>query len=152
MTEGNRVVVIAMDGSADADKALDFYSSNLYRENDDIVILHCVHHRSVYTYESIWAPTDPGAISIAFEEESRKGNEVCKAIEQKLKDHNVTARVIKLEGGDPGHTVIHKSNDMNAAMIIMGSRGLGTIRRTLLGSVSDYIIHHSKCPVFVCRH
>lgn len=44
-------------------------------------------------FTAIWAPTDPGAISIAFEEESRKGNEVCKAIEQKLKDHNVSVQL-----------------------------------------------------------
>ncbi len=33
----------------------------------------------------------------------------------------------------------------------MGTRGMGTIRRTLLGSVSDYVVHHAHCPVTVCR-
>lgn len=32
----------------------------------------------------------------------------------------------------------------------MGSRGLGTIRRTILGSVSDYVVHHANVPVVVC--
>ncbi len=37
-------------------------------------------------------------------------------------------------------------------MIVTGSRGMGKVRRTILGSVSDYLVHHSICPVVVCRH
>lgn len=33
--------------------------------------------------------------------------------------------------------------------IYVGSRGLGLIRRTILGSVSNYIVNHSKIPVIV---
>ena len=36
-------------------------------------------------------------------------------------------------------------------MIVMGTRGLGTIRRTLMGSVSDYVVHHARIPVIVVR-
>ena len=34
-------------------------------------------------------------------------------------------------------------------LIVTGSRGLGTARRTILGSVSDYVVHHTSCPVCV---
>lgn len=64
----------------------------------------------------------------------------------------IPGKVIKLEGGDPGHTIVHKANDLGASTIIMGCRGMGTIRRTLIGSVSDYILHHANCPVVICRH
>jgi nucleotide-binding universal stress UspA family protein len=38
-----------------------------------------------------------------------------------------------------------------AELIVMGSRGLGCIRRALMGSVSDSIVHHAHCPVLVVR-
>ena len=34
-------------------------------------------------------------------------------------------------------------------LIVVGSRGMGTVRRTILGSTSDYIIHHAHVPVVV---
>ena len=36
-------------------------------------------------------------------------------------------------------------------LLISGTRGMGTIRRTILGSVSDHVVHHAHCPVLVCR-
>ena len=33
----------------------------------------------------------------------------------------------------------------------MGSRGLGGVRRALMGSVSDSVVRHAHCPVFVVR-
>jgi nucleotide-binding universal stress UspA family protein len=54
-------------------------------------------------------------------------------------------------GGNPGDAVVHIAEDEKASMIVMGTRGLGTIRRTILGSVSDYVVHHSICPVLVCH-
>ncbi len=55
-------------------------------------------------------------------------------------------------GGHPGHVVVKVAEEENAVAIVTGTRGMGTLRRTLLGSVSDYIMHHSHVPVVVCRH
>ena len=48
-----------------------------------------------------------------------------------------------------GHTICKIAKDQSAANIVVGQRGLGTIRRTLLGSVSDYVIYHSHIPCIV---
>lgn len=37
-------------------------------------------------------------------------------------------------------------------MIVMGTRGMGKVKRTFLGSVSDHVLHHSHVPVIICRH
>ena len=54
-------------------------------------------------------------------------------------------------GGNPGEAIVKIAEDENATMIVMGTRGLGVIRRTILGSVSDYVVHHAKCPVLICH-
>ncbi len=73
------------------------------------------------------------------------GNLYCEIVLQVLKYKFVR------EQGDPGHRICHVANEEGVTLIICGTRGLGTIRRTIMGSVSDYVVHHSHCPVIVCR-
>ena len=49
----------------------------------------------------------------------------------------------------PGEAITKYIKDNNIDLVVMGTRGLGTIRRTILGSVSDYVLHHANCPVAV---
>lgn len=52
----------------------------------------------------------------------------------------------------PGEAIVDVAKEEHAMLIVMGTRGMGTIRRTLIGSVSDYVVHHAHCPVLVARH
>jgi nucleotide-binding universal stress UspA family protein len=36
-------------------------------------------------------------------------------------------------------------------MIVIGSRGLGPVKRKLMGSVSESVVRHAHCPVLVAR-
>ena len=53
--------------------------------------------------------------------------------------------------GKPGEAIVKFAEEKKVTMVIMGTRGLGSIRRTIMGSVSDYVVHHAHCPVIVCR-
>ena len=53
------------------------------------------------------------------------------------------------EGGKPGELICKNSEEENASIIVLGSRGQGAVRRTFLGSVSDYVVHHSHAAVCV---
>lgn len=50
----------------------------------------------------------------------------------------------------PGEGIVAVAEHEKANLIVMGTRGLDVIRRTLLGSVSDYVLRHSRIPVLVC--
>ncbi len=43
------------------------------------------------------------------------------------------------------------AEEHSAEMIVMGARGLGKIKRAILGSVSDYVIRKAKVPVLICK-
>ena len=51
--------------------------------------------------------------------------------------------------GHPGHLLAGASQ--HAALLVVGSRGRGTLTETLLGSVSQAVLHHAQCPVAVLR-
>ncbi len=47
--------------------------------------------------------------------------------------------------------IVQVAEDIDAGLIVMGSRGLGGVRRALMGSVSDSVVRHAHCPVLVVR-
>ena len=53
--------------------------------------------------------------------------------------------------GRPDTEIVRLAEDVRAGLIVVGSRGLGSIRRSVLGSVSDSVVRHAHCPVLVVR-
>ena len=51
----------------------------------------------------------------------------------------------------PDTAIIDLAEELGAGLIVMGSRGLGGVRRALLGSNSDSVVRHAHCPVLVVR-
>ena len=55
------------------------------------------------------------------------------------------------ETGSPAVVILDFATSNNTDLIVMGSRGLGIVKGVLLGSVSQYIVDQSKCPVLVVK-
>lgn len=53
--------------------------------------------------------------------------------------------------GSPKQVIVEEAERWNADLVVMGSRGLGTWNRLLLGSVSNSVVHHAKCSVEIVR-
>ena len=53
--------------------------------------------------------------------------------------------------GSPAVVVLDFAESNNIDLIVMGSRGLGIVKGVLLGSVSQYVVEQSKCPVMVVK-
>src|SRR5215203_1041714 len=47
--------------------------------------------------------------------------------------------------------IVALAEELGADLIVMGSRGLGGVRRALMGSVSDSVVRQAHCPVLVVR-
>nr|KAG5708768.1 hypothetical protein BaRGS_031922 [Batillaria attramentaria] len=72
-------------------------------------------------------------------------------LQQKLTDSGVSGKVVRYSANTPGEAITKAATELGADMIITGTRGLGKIRRTILGSVSQYVVHHAHVPVLICR-
>jgi nucleotide-binding universal stress UspA family protein len=68
-----------------------------------------------------------------------------------LRDEGVEVGDAHLALGDPDKEIVKFAEDAHADLIVLGSRGLGRLRRALLGSVSDSVVRHAHCPVLVVR-
>jgi nucleotide-binding universal stress UspA family protein len=77
------------------------------------------------------------------------GAKIAETYQAKLDERNLMGTVEFAVADRPGEYLIDQANQLDASMIVMGTRGFGVLRRTILGSVSNYVIHHSKVPVTV---
>lgn len=53
--------------------------------------------------------------------------------------------------GEPRKEIVKLGEELEAGLIVVGSRGLGGVARALTGSVSDAVVRHAHCPVLVVR-
>jgi nucleotide-binding universal stress UspA family protein len=141
-------VLVAIDGSRDAHKALDLVGSLAWPTGTTIRILEVIEIES----ESFggWP-----LVGLADSEvlESRIAHHVSatvSAAERHLGGHGfaVEGGVIR---GRPASAIVDDARRFGADLIVLGSRGHGTIEAMVLGSVSAEVIARSSVPVLVVR-
>lgn len=54
---------------------------------------------------------------------------------------------VDIYGSDPKKVLCALADEYNVLMMIVGKRGLGALKRLVMGSVSEYVVHHAKCAV-----
>ncbi|KAK0063244.1 universal stress protein YxiE [Biomphalaria pfeifferi] len=149
-------VIIAMDGSGHSFYAFDWYMSQMHTPDTEVIVAHSSHHHSKpFSHVQNLMPSvitsDHSSMSRIIQQEEEEVNKIVAQIKGKLTQAGVRGKLLRLTG-EPGAAIIQAAQEHKVHCIVTGSRGLGTVRRTLIGSVSDYILHHSHVPVLVCRH
>ncbi len=88
-----------------------------------------------------------GNIDEIMEKEAEK---ILYDVKRLAKKHNVNIKTV-FRKGIPSKEILKLANEINADLIIMGSRGLSDIEKTLIGSVTEHVIANAKCPVLVVK-
>lgn len=70
---------------------------------------------------------------------------------EKLQSAGISGVEPHLLEGKPAEEVLDLAEEVDAGLIVLGSRGLGPVERLALGSVSEEIIHHATRPVLLLR-
>ncbi|XP_041347866.1 universal stress protein Slr1101-like [Gigantopelta aegis] len=152
MAEGKeiRVVVIAMDGSDCSNYAFDWYKKNVHKPDDFVVVVHCPEYQTLMHHSVGHERKDIEQVAGKMQEEQKKKNDLLESLKQMLTDADISGKVKSIVG-HPGEVIVKAAQDESAHLIVTGTRGLSKLRRTFLGSISDYVLHHAHIPVIVCR-
>ncbi|OBG17525.1 universal stress protein [Mycolicibacterium celeriflavum] len=137
-------ILVAIDGSPAAKVAVDWAAREAAMHRLPLCLIHVIDSPSVPMWPQEPMPLEP------VDRLNQRGRDIIEAATETAKNATagedlaittelVTARVLP--------TLVDLSKD--AHMIVVGCRGLGAIRRRLLGSVSWGLLHHAKCPVAV---
>uniref|UniRef100_A0A0B6YAI6 UspA domain-containing protein n=1 Tax=Arion vulgaris TaxID=1028688 RepID=A0A0B6YAI6_9EUPU len=144
----HRKVLLAMDESENSAEGFEFYMKHVHKRSDHLVVLYVPEYHTVI--QSPMVMTDVSVVTDLLKNEETRIKSFLELLGNKLKKAGVGGKV-KSVGGNPGEVVCKVANEEKANLIVIGSRGMSTLRRTLLGGVSDYVMHHAHIPVLICK-
>ena len=149
-------ILLATDGSREAELAARTAADLAQKTHSQ---LHVVN---AFGIAPIGPPVYPEATnlqSVESEAESegrqriseRRAREVLEAEMEKVRSGGDTVAQGHLVEGRVAPEIVALAEEIGAGLIVMGSRGLGGIRRALMGSVCDSVVRHAHCPVLMVR-
>jgi nucleotide-binding universal stress UspA family protein len=140
-------ILLATDGSEEAElaalRAVDLADAT-HSE------LHVVHVGVV----PIFLKSYPGTLGYErrlYEQIEEMSRELLRKQSWRVKAAGGTVAGTHLRMGEVDLEIVALAEELGADLIVMGSRGLGGVRRALMGSVSDSVVHHAHRPVLVVR-
>ena len=138
---------MAVDGSPFAERALACAIDLSKKYHARLLITHVVLRRFYAV-----TPSEAGvlATTVFVKEMESEGKKIIAKSEEVAKAAD-TEYECKLVQGVPADEIVKIAQAEKVDLIVIGSRGLTEVRAFLLGSVSDKVSHHSKCPILIVK-
>jgi nucleotide-binding universal stress UspA family protein len=147
-----RYVLVAVDGSENSDRALDFALDLAEKYGAAITVLNVSGSPIMGA-----VPLEPTAVSgdsmVVFSKDLRRFHEeiLGKAVAHaKMFKPNVVVSW-KLREGDPALEIVAEANEGAFDIVVIGHRGLGKVRELFLGNISEKVAHLASCPIVIVR-
>ncbi len=144
-------ILLAVDGSVCSDRATELVAS-LPLPPDSAVRVVAVLQPFADALALSYAAAGDASANMESEEErdARHLREAIGRAETTLKRDGVSVDGF-LVRGRPASSIVDEAEGMNADLVVVGSRGHGTIATMLLGSTAAEVVDHAPCPVLVAR-
>ncbi|CAN4101930.1 unnamed protein product [Withania somnifera] len=129
---------------------LDHFFTN-YNSNSPFKLV-LVHAKP--TPVSVIGMAGPGSMEIFPAIEADLKKIAARVVEQAMEICNsksVKDVVVEVVEGDARHVLCEAVERLHASILVVGCHGYGVIKRTVLGSVSDYCAHHAHCNVMIVK-
>jgi nucleotide-binding universal stress UspA family protein len=138
-------IVLATDGSDEASLAARAAADLSRKTGAQLHVAHAWHHHVQALGYPTMAWTD---YSYLDEREARKVLLTQVDALEAADDLFVEPHLLQ---GSPVDAILDLCEELRPGLLVMGSRGLGPVGRLLVGSVSEGVVHHARCPVLVLR-
>jgi nucleotide-binding universal stress UspA family protein len=133
-------ILLAFDGSDCSNRALKYASNMAQQYGAALWLIHVFPHTSdLLGYEDF---------EKLFAKRKSAGQAIVDRALQKLDESKLQVRTELLEGPE-AESILKSAQNLEADLIVMGTRGLGAVKGLLIGSVSRKVLHYASCPVMV---
>lgn len=143
-------LLVATDGSDFSRRALKAALELARKFNSEVELLFVILDPIVYRFDGINSFSEFDNYVASAEHAEQDGEIVLKAALEGLDIRGITLEKKKLHG-NPANEIIHEAENENSDLIVMGSHGYGAIVGSILGSVSQKVLHEAKCSVLIVK-
>jgi nucleotide-binding universal stress UspA family protein len=145
-------ILLATDGSREAQLAATTAADLASATNSELHLLSVAAGNPDPVYQVHEAGLRYETYEQALEAVKGETQEVLDEQVRKVREAGGSVKEAHLRIGERrDRAIIHLAEELGAGLIVMGSRGLGGVRRALMGSVSDSVVRHAHCPVMIVR-
>ncbi|XP_050394420.1 universal stress protein in QAH/OAS sulfhydrylase 3'region [Patella vulgata] len=138
-------VLIAVDPSENSDYCVHWYLERIHKQGNKVIFIHVPEY-----WGDMARMMSPHRLEELWKESQYKAKQLQETYTKLATTSGLTSVEFLIEeGNEPWDIIVKAAKTNKADLIVMGSRGMGTIRRTLVGSVSDSVLHHSHIPVMI---
>jgi nucleotide-binding universal stress UspA family protein len=134
-------VLLATEGSPDAALAAQSAIELCERSGSELHVVHVGEYLPTFYAQTEEEPT----------ELRRTAQQLLDEQTERIRAAGGQVAQAHLRLGRPAEQIVNLSEELGIGVIVIGSRGLGALRRAVLGSVSESVVRHAHCPVFVVR-
>ncbi|KAL2622406.1 hypothetical protein R1flu_002611 [Riccia fluitans] len=154
-----RHIGVALDFSASSNYALKWGLGNLVRDGDTLYLIMVnkdadLEETKLQLWGSYGSPLipfvelkDPNTLKNYGLQSSE---EVVRLVEESLNEKKIKV-FGKVYYGDAREKLCDAILELSMDALVMGSRGLGGLKRVFLGSVSNYVVNNAPCPITVVK-
>ncbi|EGO8222073.1 universal stress protein [Enterococcus faecalis] len=137
-------ILVALDGSDQSEKA--FHEAvRIAKEEQATLYLATIINDAEFT-------TSPFSFEELYDLEKHKSEEMLTGKAKQASEIGVKTVKKIVELGSPKRYLANTISENYAIdLIVLGATGRGAIQRTLIGSITDYVVNHALCNVLVVR-
>lgn len=88
------------------------------------------------------------SVNETFENESK---EIFAKVDSEAQNYDISYETVLLKGHHVASLINEYADQNDVDVIVVGSRGYGKVKTTILGSVSHDVFHHTKKPVLIIK-
>lgn len=146
--DARRPILIAYDGSACADLAIDRVAEE-FGPRKVIVLVVSEGLERVPFFGTAGVPVEPETMELLTDAAQKGAEATADKGAERARGKGLDASTAVAEGGPIWSAIVEAADEYDAAVIALGSRGLSGVKHALLGSVSGAVAHHSHRSVFI---
>ncbi len=148
-------VLVAIDSSSDSKEVVEQISHRPWRSGTEIKLIHVVESPLPPLPDLMGVGAE--ASRRTYEEEVASGTKLLETMTKTMRSNaeveiSITNEIISASYAQtPPQVIVEEAQRYDADLIVVGSRGMSTWKRFLVGSVSMAVVEHAPCSVEVVR-